>query len=246
MSKNTAPQEKIQERLSINPEPRFLHSTQSKPEILLVTSLLGGPFLLLFALMGRSGRTSLWPLGIVIAVFAGWAFFIGIGHRSISEDDYFALPQDEKIHRLFYESMWWRLYQGGFALLASGAVIWGAMEIMIRFDFLTLLPLFLGSYLLLLILCFYKHQWIAKVYTEGAKKHKWLKPLVTITFGTIGLMPIVGGVGRMIQVSEGREAAKQFLTPVVAFSLWTLATTLVVLSVVAFLIAHAQYKKWKP
>lgn len=57
MSTNKKEKEKIQERLAAFPEPRFLHSPQSKVEILLVTSLLGGPFVLLLAYMGRAGRT---------------------------------------------------------------------------------------------------------------------------------------------------------------------------------------------
>lgn len=194
--------------------------------------------------MGRSGRTSLWPLLVASVINAGWVIFVSIGHRSISEADYLALLPGERVRRLYYESMWWRLYQGGLGIYVSGAIVWGVVEISVRFSFFAVLPWLLGSYLLCLVFCFYKRWWIAQVFTEGAKKHKWFRPLVTITFGVIGLIPILGGVARMVQVSEGEEAVQQILFPVFAASLWVLAITTLVLSVIAFLIAYAQYQQW--
>lgn len=245
MSINKKEKEKIQERLAAFPEPRFLHSPQSKVEILLVTSLLGGPFVLLLAYMGRAGRISPEPLFAALAIILSWAIFIGIAHRSISEEAFLALSSDEQMHRLFYESFWWRFYQGGYAIITSAALVWGVAEIMIRFEFTTLLPFFLGTYFLLLLFCLIKHQWIARIYAEGNKKHKWLKPLVIITFGMIGLMPILGGVARTFQVSIGNEATQQLFGPIIAVGILVLATAILLLGILAFLIAHAQYQAWK-
>ncbi|MCB9009618.1 MAG: hypothetical protein H6656_20005 [Ardenticatenaceae bacterium] len=245
MTSKTIGQKEIQERLASYLEPRFLYSIRAKIETLLVTAVLGGPLILLFAYMGRAGRTTLWPLFAVLGSMICWALFIGIAHRSISEETFLALSSDERMHRLFYESFWWRLYQGGSAIIISAVIVWGVAEIMIRFEFTSLLLFFLGAYFLFLLFCLIKHRWIAKIFAEGNEKHKWLKPLITITFGIAGIMPILGGIARTFQVSMGIEATQQLFAPILTASMLLLASTILILGVLAFLIAHAQYQSWK-
>lgn len=236
---------KIQEKLSAFPEPRFLHSRDSKFKLLFGSVFPSGPLLLLIAYMGRAGKASLWPLAFAMIIFAGWALFVGIAHKSISEEEFSILSAEEKMNRLYYESMWWRIFQGGYALIVSGALVWGIVEIIIRFEFLIILPIFLGLYFLFLFLCFFKQKWIAKVYSEGAERPSWVKTLIAVSFGIIGGMPILGGVARMVQVSRGIEATQHIFMPILVVTFLILAGALVVLGTIAFLIAQAQYQKWQ-
>jgi len=109
---------------------RFLHGSEPKRQLLLTVVLLGGPFVLLgpFLILVSHGLP-LWPLLPPLLLNLIWALFVGVGHRSMSWDEFASLSLQKKRQRMYYDSAWYYLYVGGTGLFPIIASLWSTIWI---------------------------------------------------------------------------------------------------------------------
>jgi hypothetical protein len=223
----------IQQQLAIRLDTRFGDSGR-KIQLLLVGQLIV-VFALAFVLMGRVwGRgLSPAPLLIPIALNAIWAIFIALAHHWT-----LIYKNRQEIHQesdlLLYNSMWVRFWQGGLGLLTSGVIIWGAIELWItRGNASNFVPIILLlSWIVVLALGFIRRDWIAKVVVEGRPVHRRTWKLITIFGGVLFVSPVLSGVGRMMQVSIGKEITMLLLLGPFIVIIWVLAVSITILSII--------------
>jgi len=237
-------EQEIEEQLSIGYDPGFFYGKKTD-------SLFFGPLFpsmpLALALFARWRRgAALWPLWIPLALNVLWALFVAIAHRARSKDDYETLPKEEQMRRWYYDSSWLQIYKSGSMFSFSIASIWAALEFGFTYGYSVLV---LAALLVLYVAgAFYlsiRHRWVAKVAMEGPTEHRWLVPLGTLVFGMLAVAPMLGSIGRMIQVSSGLILAQQIMLPVMISLLWMLGMVTFVYGLVSLLIARAQRRVWK-
>ena len=232
-------EQEIEEQLSIRYDPRFFYG--KKAEILLVAPL-GASMPLALALFARWRRdAALWPIWIPLALNVLWALFVAIAHRSSSKDDYESLPKEEQMRRWYYDSFWLEFYKSIGVFSFSVASIWAALEFGFTYGYSVLvLAALLALYVAGAFYLSIRYRWVAKVAMEGPTEHPWLIPVATLVFGMLAVAPMLGSIGRMIQVSSGLILAQQIMLPVMISFLWMLGMVTFVYALVSLLIARAQ------
>ena len=237
-------EQEIEEQLSIWYDARFFYG--KKAEILLLGPLAAS-VPLLFVLFARWRREAiLLPLWIPLALSLLCALFVAVAHRSRSTDDYEFLSKEEQMRRWYYDSFWLRAYQSSVALTISMTSVWAALELGLTYGYSVLvLGALLAFYVAGVLYLSVRYRWVAKVAMEGPTEHPWLVPISALVFGILAVAPMLGSIGRMIQVSSGLVTAQQIMLPVVVSLLWMLGMVTFVYALVWLLIARAQRRVWR-
>jgi hypothetical protein len=196
------------------------------------------------------------PVGPII-VFAMllnivWALIIALGHRSIAWEEFKNLSYMRQQQRLYYESMWLRVYQAGYAIFASGAFLWGmvnmgrAAERKGWIEWGSWLEVFLvGSYVAIIIFLVWRRLWLMKVAVEGVRVHRWLAGVIVVVYGIAAGAQFLLPAGRLLEVMGGKEYAVRIVGPLMLSGLWMLTLAIGVAGVLWLLAAHLQHQAWR-
>lgn len=243
--------ERIRQQMAFKRDLRFLHG--KKQQILFWGGLLGGPFALSFVWISRLAmKVPIWPIVLAMLLNAAWALIIALGHRSIAWEEFKNLPYTRQQQRLYYESMWLRMYQAGYAVFASVALLWGMVSMgrsaerkgWIGWDN-RLEVLLVGSYVVIIIFLLWRRLWLMKVAVEGTRVHRWLTGVIVIVYGIAAGAQFLFPTSRLLEVMGGKEYSIRIVGPLALSGLWVLTLAIGVAGVLWLLAARLQYQAWR-
>lgn len=237
--------EEVRQKLALKRDVRYSQEGV-KWQLALVGGLLSGPFVSLFVLMSFwEVETSAWPVVPFLLLNLTWCLVPVIGHRSMSLEERQRLSPPEQERRLAYDSFWMRLWQGGFGLFTSGMLLWGLVKILLIYNSGFYAIPFTALYLGILIFICVRRTWATRVTVEGTKFHPWLKPFLTLLLSLAVGAPLLGGLTRLVVVTQGQASAVQILGPFILVLLWLLSVVVGFFGILALWIAGLQYQEWK-